>query len=242
MSRREKNDKLTDGDVPPTAFGLLRALIEANQNQAQALEVLKQRMEAEAHESSMKEAEQAALLDEVRCELAEKDAALETEIVKRQAAERAAAELEAVVARVREVLPSQRPTEMGPRDGAPTPATVDTSTDVVPDAGPVADTGPALGDAAELGETEDANGASRISARDDAGAANPTLAKRTSLRINLGEDEVEALVRLARQRGRGTEDFVADLVRREIRAASARPEAGPVSLAKVPRNGAAPGG
>ena len=111
-----------------------------------------------------------------------------------------------------------------------------------PGAGPVADTGPALGDVAELGETEDASGASRISARDDAGAANATLAKRTSLRIDLGEDEVEALVRLARQRGRGTEDFVADLVRREFRAASARPEAGPVSLAKIPRNGAAPGG
>ena len=54
MSHREKIDKLTDGDVPPTALGLLRALIEANQNQAQALEALKQRMEAEAHEFERK--------------------------------------------------------------------------------------------------------------------------------------------------------------------------------------------
>ena len=159
MSRREKIDKLTDGDVPPTALGLLRALIEASQTQMEALEVLKQRMEAEAQLSSAREAEQAALLDEVRCELAETGAALETEIGKRQAAERATAELEAVVARVWEVLPPQPPAEMrSPCDGAPAPATVDTSTDVAPGAGPVADTGPALGDAAELGEAEDANG------------------------------------------------------------------------------------
>ena len=88
MSRREKIDKLTDGDVPPTALGLLRALIEASQTQMEALEVLKQRMEAEAQLSSAREAEQAALLDEVRCELAETGAALETEIGKRQADQR----------------------------------------------------------------------------------------------------------------------------------------------------------
>ena len=117
-----------------------------------------------------------------------------------------------MVARVWEVLPPQRPTEMGnPRDGAPAPATVDTS-HVAPVAGPVADTGSALGDTAELGKAEDGNGASRISAKNDAGPANDAPAKRTLLRIELGEDEVEALVRLARSRGRGADEFVADLV------------------------------
>ena len=237
MSRREKIDKVTDGNVPSTALGLLRALIEASQNQAQSLEALKQRMDAEAHESSVREAEQAALLGEVRCELAETGAALETDILRRQAAERAAAELEAVVARVWEVLPPKRPAEMrSPCDGAPAPATVDTSTDVAPGAGPVADTGAALGGAAELGKAEDATVTSRVSAKDDAGAANDAPAQRTSLQIDLNKDEVEALARLAGQRGRGTEDFVTDLVRRELREASARQDAGPAPRAKVPRN------
>ena len=241
MSRREKIDKLTDGDVPPTALGLLRALIEASQTQMEALEVLKQRMEAEAQLSSAREAEQAALLDEVRCELAETGAALETEIGKRQAAERATAELEAVVARVWEVLPSQPPAEMrSPCDGAPARAAVDTSTDVAPGAGPVADTVPTLGDAAELGEAEDANGASGIPP--GAGGATDAPERWLSLRIDLSEDEVEALVRLARSRGRGAEEYVIDLVRRELRAASARQDAGPVSRAKVPRNTADAGG
>ena len=240
MSRCEQIDTMTYGNVQPTALGLLHALIEVNQNQAQSLKALKRRMEAEAR---VREAEQAALLGEVRCELAEKDAALETEILKRQVAERAAAELEGVVARVWEVLPPKPSTEMrSPCDGAPAPAAVDTSTDVAPGAAPVADTVPALGDAAELGKAEDANVASRTSAKDDAGAASDAPEKRTSLRIELGEDEVEALVRLARSRGRSAEEFVTDLVRRELRAASARPDAGPMSRARVPRNGADAGG